>query len=112
LTTPAQVFKQTGTGEYGARISRRDCLHKLAAVSKFSGSKKIPVFFAEDQGEYKEENEEVGQSIPKSFDEIWLDVMKSLLEDFGDSTSETNTEQFWRAYHSLGTQSMICWCPY
>jgi hypothetical protein len=95
MTTSAYGFKTVGAGEHGGRVSRFACLEKLSAVLKMLGSKTVPVWFDKD--------EERREPFVQSFDDVWREVMKKILEDGDESFSESDMTPFWQVYYTLGT---------
>ncbi|KIX97796.1 uncharacterized protein Z520_06574 [Fonsecaea multimorphosa CBS 102226] len=94
MSTSAYGFKTVGTGEHGARNSRLVCLEKLSSVLKLLGSKTVPVWFTKDQ-------ESRGPFI-QSFDDVWLEMMKRILRDGEEFSSESEKSPFLQTYHVLG----------
>ena len=97
MTTSTPGFKKVGAGDHRARVSRLSCLEKLSAVLRMLGSTAVPVWFFQD--------EEGREPFVQHFDDVWLEMMKKILEDGDGSFSESKTVSFWRAYYTLGAQT-------
>lgn len=97
MTASSHDFKNVGYGERGARINRLTCLQMLSTVLTMLGSKSVPVWFTDEQVENK-------QTV-KSFDDIWLDIMKRMLGDGGVALPDSETAPFWQVYYSLGMET-------
>jgi hypothetical protein len=97
MTTSAHGFKKIGVGEHRAQFSRLDRLKKLSAVLKMLGSKSVPIWSEQDGTE--------SEPFIQSFDDVWLEVMKKLLQEGDESSIGSVTAAFWQAYCVLGTKA-------